>query len=111
VPQTAIQIAFTVEGLRALGLAERIVAGFSVEFLGGMSGEANRSRRLGDVGPNAPDAWWWGRPQKPIHAVVMLLAQTGLQAFVERIQDRLWNDAFELIHTLDTSNHHGREPF
>src|SRR5690242_7254973 len=45
-PDTALQIAFTSGGLRRLGLAEDALAGFPDEFLIGMAGEENRSRRL-----------------------------------------------------------------
>ena len=45
-PDTALQIAFTSGGLRRLGLAEDAIAGFSDEFLSGMAGEDNRSRRI-----------------------------------------------------------------
>src|SRR4051794_13404197 len=54
---TALQIAFTSRGLRRLGLAEDAMAGFSDEFLSGMAGEDNRSRRLGDTGKNSPALW------------------------------------------------------
>src|SRR5688572_5986135 len=59
-PGTALQIAFSVEGLRALGLKESVVEGFSDEFIIGMAGDESRSRRLGDVGSNAPQRWKWG---------------------------------------------------
>ena len=59
-PQTALQVAFTREGLQALGVADDVMAGFSAEFLSGMSGQESRSRRLGDVGANSPQGWRWG---------------------------------------------------
>jgi hypothetical protein len=59
-PDTALQIAFSVEGMRALGLKESVVEGFSDEFIIGMAGDESRSRRLGDVGSNAPQRWKWG---------------------------------------------------
>ena len=49
-PRTALQVAFTAAGLRALGVEADIVAGFPQPFLAGMAGEESRSRRLGDVG-------------------------------------------------------------
>ena len=54
------QIAFTAAGLRALGVDETIVLRFSSEFVEGMAGDENRSRRLGDIGTNAPSQWEWG---------------------------------------------------
>ena len=59
-PDTALQIAFTSGGLRRLGLGEGAITGFSDEFLSGMAGEDNRSRRLGDIGENSPALWGWG---------------------------------------------------
>src|SRR5664279_1240755 len=35
-PLTALQIAFTREGLQAIGVAEELLRGFSAEFLSGM---------------------------------------------------------------------------
>src|SRR6187402_1303308 len=46
-PETALQIALTGDGLRALGVAESIVASFAAEFVTGMANDANRARRLG----------------------------------------------------------------
>ena len=43
-PMTALQIALTSEGLRALGVAPDIVDGFSNEYVNGMSSDAGRSR-------------------------------------------------------------------
>ena len=48
-PGTALNIAFTAPGLRALGISESVIAGFSHEFRGGMA-EESRARQLGDVG-------------------------------------------------------------
>lgn len=53
-PDTALQVAFTASGLRALGIPETVLVQFSDEFLSGMSGSQSRSRRLGDEGANAP---------------------------------------------------------
>src|SRR5205809_481290 len=52
-PPTAVQVAFTAAGLEALGVPPPAIAGFSPEFLAGMTDD-NRARRLGDVGDNAP---------------------------------------------------------
>ncbi len=55
-----MHIALTASGMRALGVAESVVDGFSAEFVSGMAGEEGRSRRLGDVGSSAPSLWRWG---------------------------------------------------
>ncbi len=59
-PDTALQIAFSAQGLRALGLKESVIDGFSDEFITGMANDESRSRRLGDIGDNAPEHWEWG---------------------------------------------------
>jgi len=51
-PTSALQIAFTADGLKALEVAPEAIAGFSAEFLTGMT-EESRTRRLGDVDRNA----------------------------------------------------------
>jgi deferrochelatase/peroxidase EfeB len=110
-PQTALQLAFTASGLRALGVPESTIAGFSAEFLGGMSGDASRSRRLGDMGASDPAGWRWGGPGREPHMAVMLYAKTGLEAFTRAVQTDPWDAAFECLTTLDTSDMGGREPF
>ena len=58
--ECALQIAFSVEGLRTLELNELYIGGFSDEFITGMSGDESRSRRLGDIANNSPELWDWG---------------------------------------------------
>ncbi|MGB0124243.1 MAG: hypothetical protein WBP63_12465, partial [Silvibacterium sp.] len=71
-PETVLQVAFTREGLHALGVADDVLAGFSAEFLSGMAGQESRSRRLGDVGANSPQYWQWGGAGRVPHMVAML---------------------------------------
>ena len=73
-PEVAVQIAFTYEGLKALGVSAEILRGFSDEFIVGMAGDESRSRRLGDIGPNDPRRWKWGRSGAVPHMMVMLYA-------------------------------------
>jgi deferrochelatase/peroxidase EfeB len=111
-PGTALQVAFTREGLQALGIACDVLAGFSAEFLSGMAGQESRSRRLGDVGVNSPQYWQWGRPGKVPHLLVMLYAQPGqLEGWTQTIQAAPWNAAFEVLDCLPTSNLLNAEPF
>ena len=76
-PKTALQVAFTREGLQALGVADDVLAGFSAEFLSGMATEESRSRRLGDVGGNSPQYWQWGGANKVPHMRRHALCPTG----------------------------------
>jgi len=111
-PETALQLAFTAEGLQAIGVMPEVLAGFSPEFLSGMAGQESRSRRLGDTGANAPELWLWGAPGRVPHLLAMLYAKPGrLQAWAESIKKYPWNDAFELLDCLTTSNLEGVEPF
>jgi deferrochelatase/peroxidase EfeB len=111
-PTTALQVAFTCEGLRALGLSAEILEAFSPEFLSGMAGQESRSRRLGDVGVNAPESWLWGGPGDVPHLVVMAYAKSGLlDEWIQTIQSAEWHDAFEVLDCLPTSNLFGIEPF
>lgn len=112
VPDNALQVAFTREGLEALQLPSAVLAGFSAEFLTGMCGEENRSRRLGDVGSNAPEYWNWGGPGKVPHLLLMLYAKPGgLDAWRAVIKGAQWDSAFEEMTCLPTSDLQGVEPF
>ena len=111
-PQSALQIALTCDGLQALGVPDDVLAGFSDEFVSGMIGEDNRSRRLGDVGTNDPQYWNWGSRGKIPHLVVMLYSRPGqLAAWTQTAQGSQWNDAFDVLAFLPTSNTVGFEPF
>ena len=74
---------------RARPAAEATLAGFSAEFLAGMSSEASRSRRLGDTGTSAPSAWRWGYGDRVPDAVLMLFARNGLDESARRVRERL----------------------
>jgi deferrochelatase/peroxidase EfeB len=123
-PSTAMQVAFTAPGLKALGVSESIINAFSHEFVSGMA-EPSRSRRLGDVKDNAPSKWKWGgysndaeyqndarAKEKIPHLVVMLFAKEGLlKDFEQSSTGNLWNEAFVEVDRLETSNLDRFEPF
>jgi Dyp-type peroxidase family len=112
VPSTALQVAFTRQGLESLGVSEQVLGGFSDEFLSGMAGNANRSRRLGDTGTNAPAAWKWGGASGVPHVVVILFAEPGqLAAWQQSVTGALFQQAFEEVGRLTTSDLGGREHF
>jgi len=95
-PKTALQIAFTGNGLRVLGVDESVIEGFSDEFIVGMSGEESRSRRLGDIGENAPEKWSWGGKSKDIpHVLLMLYAKKdGIDSWRESVEGENFLEAF-----------------
>src|SRR5207342_848683 len=110
-PKTAMNIAVTAPGLKALGVSESIIVGFSHEFRGGM-GQESRARQLGDVGKNAPSNWNWGSYGREPHALVMFFGEPDqFDSFVQKSRDQNWSDAFEEITSLGTSNLDGDEPF
>ncbi|MCW8945725.1 MAG: peroxidase [Sedimenticola sp.] len=111
--QTALQIALSAEGLRAIGLSDEVVEGFSEAFISGMSADSNRSRRLGDIGENAPDKWQWGGSVTTVpHLLLMLYAKNGqLSAWSETVMDQRFGQAFTVIADLDTVDSNSIEPF
>lgn len=111
-PDTALQVAFTGAGLVALGVTATALAGFSQEFLDGLAGDVNRSRRLGDVGANRPEGWEWGSGAAVPHLVLMLFARKGeLPAWERKIKGKGWSKAFKLLRRLDTNDIGDIEPF
>ena len=110
-PATALQVAFTHPGLRALGVTDKILDEFSIEFRSGMT-ERSRSHRLGDVDGNAPARWDWGTGDKIPHVLVMLYARKGaLAAFEAKVTDAVWDKAFSLLPSLSTNDIGDIEPF
>jgi Dyp-type peroxidase family len=110
--KTALQVAFSAEGLRALELPPEILAKFSSEFFSGMAGEESRSRRLGDLGADAPSFWRWGAPGKVPHVLLMLYAESGaLKGWRESVEAKLPAAGLRQVSRLDCSFLDGKEPF
>ncbi|NJD04881.1 MAG: peroxidase [Methylococcaceae bacterium] len=110
-PPQALQVALTCEGLQALGVGDDILQGFSLEFVAGMAGDDNRSRRLGDVGDSAPAAWQWGAANKMPHVLLMLYAEpSGMAAWRQKVV-RGATACFQILSDLETTDMDGREPF
>ncbi len=111
-PSAAVHVALTAAGLDALGVPAVVRAAFSPEFLGGMA-DANRARRLGDLGANAPTNWRWGGDAGVPHVLVMYFTreESNLDAFVARTMGASFDDAFALQQMLDTGDQDGVEPF
>lgn len=110
-PNQSLQVALTCEGLRALGVSDDILQGFSVEFVAGMTGDDNRSRRLGDVGDSAPAAWQWGTAKKLPHVLLMLYAEPGSLAQWKQAVMKGASAGFQILSELETTDMDGREPF
>src|SRR3954467_15015272 len=67
-----VTVAFTWNGLRALGVDDASLATFPEEFRQGM---AARAEILGDTGANHPDHWVGGLTSPDLHAIVILFAR------------------------------------
>jgi Dyp-type peroxidase family len=107
----AINIALSATGLGVLGLAPEAMAGFSAEFVEGMT-TARRARILGDVEASAPERWEWGGPNRPaIDLILLVYARdeerlTSAWAEVER-----GDGGVTLVRSLDSWTHSNREHF
>jgi len=67
-----VSVAFTWNGLQALGLGEASLASFPEEFKQGM---VARAEILGDTGANRPDKWVGRLASAELHALVILFAR------------------------------------
>jgi Dyp-type peroxidase family len=67
-----VTVAFTLNGLRALGLNEASLSSFPEEFKQGMPA---RAEMLGDTGVNAPDHWVGALASPYLHAIAILFAR------------------------------------
>ena len=70
-PPTALHVALTYAGLRAVGVAQEILDSFPEEF---REGQAARAERLGDRGPSAPEHWEAGLGTGEAHVLVTVYA-------------------------------------
>ena len=112
-PDTSLQVAFSAQGLAAMGLGAETIEGFSDEFIVGMSGDGSRSRRLGDTGANAPEHWdWGGEPDRLPHVLLLLYARAGrLAEWRDRVMGDLFVQAFDVLVELPTDTLEPTEPF
>lgn len=108
---TALQIALSANGLARLGVPESVAGGFAPEFLSGMATDEARSRRLGDVGTNAPANWRWGGLGEPDLLLLLYAEAANLEAWSGGIAASVERSGFEIIGQLATSDMGGKEPF
>ena len=71
-----VTLAFTWNGLRALGVDESLLATFPEEFKQGM---VARAEMLGDTGVNHPDNWVGGLASPDLHAIAILFARDAAE--------------------------------
>ena len=96
-----VTVAFTWNGLRALGVDEGSLATFPEEFKQGM---VARAEMLGDTGENHPDNWVGGLASPDLHAIAILFARDA----AERSRCQIEHDKLvaqcqgvEVLSTLD----------
>ncbi len=111
-PDTALNVAFTYEGLKKLGGAPHTLVQFPYEFKSGMT-EASRARRLGDIAANDPQWWLWGGPGKLPHVLVLVYAVTSdrLDEWERELKNETWEAAFSTLTWLPTNDIGDIEPF
>lgn len=73
-PDFCINIGFTFDGLKALGLRTESLQSFPEEFV---AGAYQRCSEVGDTGDCAPDRWDHELGKPVLHALVLLFAQTA----------------------------------
>lgn len=96
-----INMVFTAEGLRRVGVSETIIRRFPLPFVEGM---AARRRFLGDTGPSDPSNWDWPHGTNGFHIGLFLMAQTeeARDARIALGKDRLGTlDGIRFIAQLD----------
>jgi Dyp-type peroxidase family len=96
-----ITVAFTWNGLRALGVSESALASFPQEFREGM---AARAAILGDTGANAPSHWVDRTAGPDLHAIAILFARDGSErarCVVEHAKLIAECDGVEVLSSLD----------
>ena len=110
--EDVVQIALTAAGLRALGIQDDVISSFSAEFVTGMADDPSRSRRLGDIGGNAPANWQWGVGEQEPHLLLMLFtAQDRIDNLAQRFVTEATAAGLSQLAVLTTSDMKGREPF
>lgn len=104
-------VAFTIQGLRRLGVSDDAIGLFAREFQEGMS-TPHRRRALGDHGDSAPERWRWGRPdENDSHVLLMLYAngETALQQLYDAHAPRFIAGGLREVHRLRSLTLEGRK--
>jgi len=103
---SAINIAFTYQGLEHLGLNEKTLETFPIELEDGMCTK-HRQEMLGDYGSSDPSLWQWGgTSNQSIDILIMLYAvdETELNSQAGALKTSFESDGLMLLNHLDASN-------
>src|SRR5687767_13909211 len=103
-----VTVAFTWNGLRALGVDEASLATFPEEFRQGM---AARAEVLGDTGANHPDHWVDGLASPHLHAIVILFARDVAERERCVAKYEQYASAFPGVEVLSTLDLEATPPF
>jgi Dyp-type peroxidase family len=106
-PEVSLNVAFTSNGLKALGLKPEALATFSFPFQEGMATD-HRSRILGDNDESAPLQWEWGGTKNAVDLLLLLFAkdESTLAAELNRQQGFFLAGGLGVMKTLSA----GRQP-
>ncbi len=100
----AMNIAFTMAGMKKLGLSQNALQTFSGEFEEGMSTE-HKQMMFGDYGKSDPKNWKWGGPFCPdVHFMLMLYTDTNerLEAFYHEVIEDINGAGLAVLERIDT---------
>ena len=103
-----VSVAFTWNGLRALGVDEASLATFPEEFRQGM---VARAEMLGDTGENHPGTWVGGLASPDLHAIVILFARDGAERGRCEEEHRKLLAQCEGVHVLSSLDLEATPPF
>ncbi|MDB4988162.1 MAG: cytochrome [Myxococcaceae bacterium] len=103
-----LNIAFSYEGLKRLGIEPALCDGFSTAFVQG-SHHPHRARTNGDVGDDAPSQWHWGAGESVVHIVLLVFAESrgSLEHAVRKLKEEMVQHTgagtLRVITTLDAT--------
>jgi Dyp-type peroxidase family len=103
-----VTVAFTWNGLRALGADEASLATFPKEFKQGM---VARAEILGDTGENHPGNWVGGLASPDLHAIVILFARDPAERGRCRLEHEKLVAQCENVEVLSTLDLEAVPPF
>lgn len=104
--ESALNIAFTYQGLAHMGLNKKALETFPIELEDGMCTN-HRKEMLGDYGSSDPSLWQWGGPaNQSIDILLMIYAkdEIELNSLSQKLEASFENDGLMLIKQLDASN-------
>jgi Dyp-type peroxidase family len=106
--QRWVSVAFTWQGLRALGVDEQSLATFPEEFRQGM---VARAAMLGDTGRNSPDQWLGGLAGADLHAIAILFARNAAERGQVTREHQTFLAKYQAVEVISALDIDGFPPF